>query len=260
MFCTHKQAIAQRFSAAATSYDRVAHLQRHVGSHLLQHPLLPDSAQQILDLGAGTGYFTQQLKQRYPSAQVIATDLALGMVQYARQHHVADSYLCADMEYLPLKTNSMDFIFSNLAVQWSLNFEQTLWECNRVLRPDGVLIFSSVLEGSLVELKSCWARVDDETHVNQFRTRQQYEKLCNTSQLSLLSSYEKTYCYYYDELKSLRHELRDLGANHLHAGRRPYLRARAQWQQLHSAYEKLRTPQGLPLSWKIIYLMLKKTC
>lgn len=260
MFCTHKQAIAQRFSAAATSYDRVAHLQRTVGNHLLRHPDLPDSVYQVLDLGAGTGYFTQQLKQHYPSAQITAADLALGMLQYARQHHLADSYLCADMEHLPLKANSVDLIFSNLAVQWSLNFEQTLLECSRILRPDGIFIFSSVLEGSLIELKSSWARVDDEIHVNQFRTRQQYESLCANSQLTLLSSHEKTYCSYYDELQLLRRELRDLGANHLHAGRRPYLRARTQWQQLHSAYEQLRTPQGLPLSWKIIYLVLKKTC
>lgn len=260
MFCIHKQAVAQRFSAAAATYDQVAYLQRTVGNHLLEQIPTSLSANHVLDLGAGTGHFSQQLKLRFPSAQITAADLALGMLQHARQHQQADAYLCADMEHLPLASKSIDIIFSSLAVQWSLNFERTLTECNRVLRPGGLLVFSSVLEGSLIELKNSWAMVDNETHVNQFRTRQQYESMCTINHFSLVNLHEKTYCYYYDELRQLRHELRDLGVNHLHAGRRPHLGARARWQQLHSAYEKLRQPQGLPLSWKIIYLVLRKPC
>lgn len=237
MVCSHKRAVAQRFSAAASTYDQVAYLQRVVGAHLLSSIPASFTAQQVLDLGSGTGYFSERLGQRFVGGQIVAADLALGMLQHARQQLKADHYLCADMEGLPLASGSMDMVFSSLAVQWSLSFDRTLAECYRVLRPGGLFAFSSVVDGSLTELIKSWAKVDNETHVNRFRSCQQYESLCVKSHFLMLSKQVQSYCYYYNELRQLRHELRDLGANHLYAGRKRYRDARTRWQQLHHAYE-----------------------
>lgn len=258
-YCQHKQAVAQRFSAAATTYDRVAHLQRAVGTDLIG--LLPRpiaAAPWVLDLGAGTGYFSKKIKAMYPQSTLVAVDLAQGMLQYAAQQQCADAYLCADMEQIPLRPASVDIIFSSLAVQWSLNFAQTLNECARILRPGGYFLFSSVLEGSLYELKNSWAQVDDAQHVNHFRTASAYTQLCQASPLVIQHLHTQEYVYFYDHLRQLRHELKQLGANHLHAGRRPHLAAKDRLQRLQAAYDTYRRPQGLPATWHIIHLLLRK--
>ncbi|ARP38662.1 Malonyl-[acyl-carrier protein] O-methyltransferase [Vibrio syngnathi] len=56
-----KSAIAEAFGKAATTYDRHAEFQRDVGHRLLDK--LPNdlSGLKVLDLGCGTGYFSQQL-------------------------------------------------------------------------------------------------------------------------------------------------------------------------------------------------------
>lgn len=79
-----KRQVAASFSRAATSYDAVAELQRHVGTQLLAR--LPVSLQphRWLDLGSGTGYFTRALGERYGQWTGLAVDIAEGMLRHAR--------------------------------------------------------------------------------------------------------------------------------------------------------------------------------
>ena len=58
------------FSRAAADYDSVAGLQRDVGAQLLTR--LDDYAgdpRVILDLGSGTGFFAEGLRERFARAQ-----------------------------------------------------------------------------------------------------------------------------------------------------------------------------------------------
>lgn len=258
MSSQYKYAVAQRFSAAATSYDRVAHLQRQVCDHLIKN--LPSflQATRIMDLGAGTGYATTLLQQRFPKSQYWAVDLAEGMLRFMRQNRSADAYICADMEQLPFASGHFDLIVSSLAVQWSLDFTQTLEQGYASVGSGGIMRFSTVLEGSLRELKQSWAAVDDYPHVNRFRTRADYISLCQKSPWQLLAIEQRRYCYFYEHVKQLRQELRELGANHLRSGRQNHLGARQRWQQLLEAYESYRTPNGLPATWDILYITLQK--
>ncbi|MEZ2720776.1 malonyl-ACP O-methyltransferase BioC [Paenalcaligenes hominis] len=258
MSSQYKYAVAQRFSAAATSYDRVAHLQRQVGKHLITN--LPSflNATHIMDLGAGTGYGTTLLQQRFPQSQYWAVDLAEGMLRFMRQNTSTDAYICADMEQLPFGSDHFDLIVSNLAVQWSLDFARSLEQCFASVRTGGIMRFSTVLEGSLKELKQSWAAVDDYPHVNRFRTHADYISLCQKSPWQLISAEQHRYRYFYEHVKHLRQELRELGANHLHGGRKNHHNARQRWQQLLETYESYRTPNGLPATWDILYITLQK--
>nr|MBP8008331.1 methyltransferase domain-containing protein [Thiopseudomonas sp.] len=168
----NKQQVAAAFSRAAETYDSVADFQRAVGARLLS--LLPESIcpahiQQWLDLGCGTGYFCEHLQQRFASARGTGLDLAQGMLAFARTRCPDLSYICADAEQLPLQDNSQDLVFSSLALQWCTDFSKVLHEAHRVLKPGGVLLFSSLADGSLIELRRSWQAVDNATHVNQFR-------------------------------------------------------------------------------------------
>lgn len=258
-----KQQIAAAFSRAANTYDSVADFQRAVGTRLLS--LLPESVlgtteslANWLDIGCGTGYFCQQLQQRWPQAQGIGLDLAPGMLQVARKRCPNNSYLCADAERLPLTDNSQDLVFSSLALQWCSDFARVLSEIKRVLKPGGVLLFSSVADGSLYELKRSWQMVDHAAHVNQFRPLSLYQDLAAASGLQRLDLHCHRHIYHYPKVRDLTHELKYLGADHVQAGRAQGLLGRQRLQRLLDAYEGFRQPQGLPATWQVVYGVLSK--
>ena len=261
-----KQQVAAAFSRAAETYDSVAEFQRAVGARLLSllperlaHPLTSsDSIPRWLDIGCGTGYFSAQLQQRWPSAQGLALDLAEGMLNFARTRCTEISYICADAEQLPLRDNSQDLVFSSLALQWCADFSTVLNEIQRVLKPGGVLLFSSVADGSLNELRNSWQTVDDAAHVNQFRPLSLYQDLTAASALQVLDLHGHTHTYHYAKVRDLTHELKYLGADSVQAGRAQGLVGRQGLQRLLDAYESYRQPQGLPATWQVVYGVLRK--
>lgn len=259
---SEKQQIAAVFSHAATTYNSVADFQREVGTRLLD--LLPEqivnSAQtkSWLDIGCGTGHFCQQLLKKWPNAQGIGLDLAEGMLIFSRIHCPDISYICADAEYLPLANNSQNLVFSSLALQWCTNFSEVLSEVSRVLKPGGLFLFTSVADGSLIELKKSWQAVDTARHVNQFRSFENYQKLVNRSSLEIFDLHCHKHVYHYEKVRNLTHELKQLGANHIQNGRTQRLVSRQSFQLLLSTYETYRQPQGLPASWQVVYGVLRK--
>lgn len=274
--CPHKQHIAERFSNAAPHYDKVAHLQQRIGQQLLQyiqelapHPAsikldatsttarTPVPVQRILDLGCGTAYFSTLLKQLHPNATVYASDLAEGMLHYAQQQQRADFYLACDMEALTLADHSMDLIFSSLAIQWLPTLDKLLLDTHRITKPGAIFAFSTVLDGSLFELGESWRRVDGHSHINQFRTLHDYQTALQHSPFRVRLLQPQRYYCYYEQVIALQRELKQLGASHLHSARSPGLRARAQLQQLKQHYEQYRTPQGLPATWEILFVILE---
>ncbi|WP_312936139.1 malonyl-ACP O-methyltransferase BioC [Pseudomonas sp.] len=254
-----KRQVAASFSRAAASYDSVAALQRAVGLNLLAR--LPDGfvPQRWLDLGSGTGCFSRALAERHTASHGVALDLAEGMLQHAQgvgsgaQHHVA-----GDAEHLPLRDGCVDLVFSSLAVQWCSQFSSVLSEAARVLRPGGVLAFSSLCVGTLQELRASWQAVDGGVHVNRFRRFEDYEQLTAASGLEVLELQRQPHVLHYPEVRGLTHELKALGAHNLNPGRPTGLTGRARIQGLLQAYEHYREPQGLPATYQVVYAVLRK--
>ncbi len=100
----------------------------------------------IVDVGCGTGYGRELLKQRYPEAQILAIDTAYPMLHYAKQQakNRQEGFLSADAMTLPFKNQSVDLLFANFMMPWHSNFEKLLQEWRRVLRPEGLLMFTSL--------------------------------------------------------------------------------------------------------------------
>lgn len=253
-----KHQVAASFSRAAESYDSVAALQRAVGHELLAR--LPESSSPArwLDLGCGTGYFSRTLGERFPGAEGVAVDIAEGMLRHARPLAGARHFVAGDAERLPLRDESCDLLFSSLALQWCGDFAAVLCEARRVLRPGGVLAFSSLCVGTLRELRDSWQAVDGFVHVNRFRRFEDYQGLCAASGLQVLSLQSRPQVLHYPDVRSLTHELKALGAHNLNPGRPGGLTGRARMLALLAAYEQFRQPQGLPATYQVVYGVLHK--
>ncbi|PTQ67056.1 pimeloyl-CoA biosynthesis protein BioC [Pseudomonas sp. GV071] len=253
-----KRQVAASFSRAAASYDSVAELQRAVGSRLLEQVPASVVAADWLDIGCGTGYFTRALGERFAAASGMALDIAEGMLQHARPLGGATHFIAGDAERLPLRDASRDLLFSSLAVQWCGDFAAVLSEAQRVLRPGGVLAFSSLCVGTLQELRDSWQAVDGHVHVNRFRQFTDYQQLCAASGLQVLNLQVQPHALYYPDVRSLTHELKALGAHNLNPGRPGGLTGRARILALIDAYERFRQPQGLPATYQVLYAVLQK--
>lgn len=253
-----KRRVAASFSRAADSYDSVAALQRAVGVQLLARLPVQLAPQRWLDLGCGTGHFSRVLAARFPQAEGVALDLAEGMLRHARPLGGAQRFVAGDAENLPLRDGCVDLIFSSLAVQWCADFAGVLSEARRVLRPGGVLAFTSLCVGTLQELRDSWQAVDGFVHVNRFRRFQEYQQLCADSALQVLDLQRQAESLHFADLRQLTHELKALGAHNLNPGRPGGLTGRARIRALVEAYEGFRQPQGLPATYQVVYGVLQK--
>lgn len=253
-----KRRVAASFSRAAASYDSVAALQRDVGIELLARLPVQLQPQRWLDLGCGTGHFSRVLATRFPQAEGIALDLAEGMLQHARPLGGAQRFVAGDAENLPLRDGCLDLIYTSLAVQWCADFTAVLDEARRVLRPGGVLAFSSLCVGTLQELRDSWQAVDGFVHVNRFRRFADYQQLCAESSLQGVSLERRAKVLHFPDLRVLTHELKALGAHNLNPGRPGGLTGRASIRALVDAYERFRQPAGLPATYQVVYGVLRK--
>lgn len=240
-----KRAVAAAFSKAAQHYDCAAGLQREVGTRLMakgaSHP-----GKQVLDAGCGTGYFS--LRWREQGRQVTALDLSAGMLMQARQRNSASRYLLGDIERIALADASVDICFSNLAVQWCGDLSRAIDELYRVTRPGGMILFSTLLAGTLGELADAWSRVDGYPHVNAFLTQQQVLAACRQRNLQY-ETQRRT--LFFPQVTALMRSLQGIGATHLHQGRSAALTGKGRFSALQKVYP-VRS-QGYPLSYQLFY-------
>jgi len=249
-----KVRLKQSFSAASNTYDSVAQLQRDVGKVLLGTVETAKLTGTLLDLGCGTGFLSNELLARSNSNEIIALDIAWSMLQTAKiklRHHPVN-FLCADAERLPLAEHSIDSVFSNLALQWCINPVAAFADIKRVLKPDGVLVFSTFGPKTLQELKHAWAQADSYSHVNDFYTKQELERFLRQAGFKNIRIECKNYLSYYDSARDLMKELKYLGAHNALAGRNRYITGKTAMQNMIAAYETYRIDGLIPASFDVL--------
>lgn len=126
-------------------YAEVSILAREVSEQMLARlEFMTLQPKRILDLNCRTGYHTTLLNKHYPTAAIFAIDHAQAMLKYARQHlSKITVWIQADAENLPFTDHSFDLIFANFILPWC-DGKKALREWQRILRPEGLLILSSL--------------------------------------------------------------------------------------------------------------------
>ncbi|MEJ6660269.1 MAG: methyltransferase domain-containing protein, partial [Candidatus Thioglobus sp.] len=137
------------FNKASNDYEDHAFLQKEIATRLSKKlDVITTKSDVILDLGTGTGLLSQQLEKRFVDSQIICLDFA----QNSLKHNPASHKICANASHLPLADNSVDIVVSSLMMQWCPDLNQLFSEIHRVLKNDGLILFSTFGPDTLKEL------------------------------------------------------------------------------------------------------------
>lgn len=249
-------AVRRSFDRASAGYEATAVLQASVADELLGR-LDPFGLRPgvVLDLGAGTGRATAALKRKYRHALVVALDLAPGMLEEARRHQrlfQRFARVCADANRLPFADASVDIVFSSLMLQWC-QLDWAFAEVRRVLKPEGLFVFSTFGPDTLMELRAAWAQVDEYHHVHSFMDMHDVgDALVRAGLMKPVLDVERVQLTYSD-VRGLMRDLKAIGAHNLASGRPRGLTGRSRLQQMQAAYEAFRHNGRLPATYEVVY-------
>lgn len=264
-----KQRIRRAFDRAAAHYDEAAVLQNEVAVRLCERlDYIRIDPGRVLDGGCGTGQISLELAARYPKARIVGLDLAPGMLAVARNKNRGWlkrkknlTWLCADIECVPLAAQSVDLVISNLTLQWCDDLEKGLAECRRILRPGGLLLFTTFGPDTLYELRQSWQQAErtlfgqsnGAVHVNEFIDMHLIgdAMLAGGWQDPVMDVERLTVTY--DSVFTLMRDLKTIGANNAARERARHLTGKAMLQSMQQAYEAYRRDGLLPATYEVIY-------
>ena len=256
---SYKRQLAKRFDRASQSYDSYADFQKIVLERLLA--MLPlNQADVVLDLGTGTGQALGILSEQLNPKCSIALDLSPQMLAVANERFSSlhnTHYVCADAERLPIQDRSCDLVFSSLAIQWCLSPLDLFKELYRVIRPGGYVIFSTLSQGSMLEISKAWFGLDNKEHVHQYMASDALLDSIRASELNLLSSQLSNISMWFDSPESAIYSLKKVGASLIASDGDPSV-SPSKWKAFLLEYEKQRNEFGIPLSYQVSFVVAQR--
>lgn len=258
-----QERVRAQFDRAAGRYDDHAFVQREVAGRLDERfDLLKVAPQEILDLGCGTGEMVQRMRRRYPKARIWGLDLAHGMLcrmrgpswtRWIPGRPAAPGLVCADMHALPFAGGRFDIVVSNLALQWSADPARVFAEVQRLLRPGGVFMFTTLGPDTFLELRRAWRAVDEHPRVHDFFDMHDLGDALVRSGLADPVMDVEQLTVTYEKLPVLLRDIRGLGAVNARGDRARGLLTPRRYARFEAAYQDMAVAGGLPLRYEVVY-------
>ena len=94
----------------------------------------------VLDLGCGVGLYTKILIKK--RAKVKGFDISEKEIEIARKENPNVEFIIGNAERMPYKNNEFDIVLAALVMEYFKDWDKVLKEVRRVLKKDGIFIFS----------------------------------------------------------------------------------------------------------------------
>ncbi len=273
--------VAQRFAKAHQSYSNEARIQQHMAAHLrcCAQAHLPQNLSHVLEIGCGTGQFSQQLLQSFQIQQLTLNDL-VQVADFAVPS--STQWLLGDIEQLPLP-NGLQAIVSNAALQWLQDLPRLWQRCARALqssadlhnrqhnqprqcsqqpsseqdaqqqpkaRMQGYLVFSSFGADNLREIKQLTGQGLSYTALSVLQ-----QQLMQAG-FEILHAEQQHLTLYFDNPRAVLKHLRATGVT---ANSSQFRWSKASLSRFEQDYMALVTPQGVPLCYHPLYIVARST-
>ncbi len=242
--------IRNTFNTASSNYNDNAFLQNEIANRLAEKlKVISIKPQTIIDLGSGTGLLSNKTAEIFPNANLICVDFA----QQSLLENPHNLKVCANAYELPFASNSVDFIVSNLMMQWCPDLTTLFNECFRILKPQGLFLFTTFGPDTLKELKRSWSVVDSSAHVNNFIDMHDIgDQMLQSGFQSPIMEMEKLILTY-EKVVDLMHDLKAIGAQNV-ANRSKALTGKTKFKKMIEMYENYREDGKLPATYEVIYV------
>jgi malonyl-CoA O-methyltransferase len=225
--------------------------------------------QRVLDAGCGTGPDLPILQKSFAAAQILGLDASLPMLQAAQGARGKSALnqligkllpaksgidvVCGDLADLPLAPNSLDLVWSNLAMHWHPQPDRVFAEWRRVLRVNGLLMFSCFGPDTMIEVRNAFAEVDLAQHTLPFVDMHDFgDQLVEAGFATPVMDMEKI-TVTYDTPAKLWADVRALGGNPLGTRRKGLLGRQAHARLLQALERQRRSDGKLSLTFEVIY-------
>lgn len=254
--------IAARFSAAASTYNASATVQRSVAKRLGAMLAGDETFNRILEIGCGTGLLTTRLCRLFPRARIDALDMADGMVAQCRARlanasrlhcHVADLNAFRAEALYPL-------IVSSSALHWMHPMAGVMKTLAGMLTGQGRLVCALMVRGTLAELQAARQRtVAHKPPARRLPTMRTVRAALANAGLCIESEQTESRRQVYASAGDLLRQLHDQGLTGGPFARSGQLLNRADLHRLASDYDRrYRDGGGVYASFEVAYFRARK--
>jgi malonyl-CoA O-methyltransferase len=214
--------VARAFAAAA-DYDSHARVQRLAARDLARRiaalPLPPQP--RVLEIGCGTGFLTQALRDEGLGGDWLITDIAPAMLERARTRLRDDNgasltFAQLDGEHDEPPGGPFDLICASLATQWFADEPAALTRWREWLSPDGHIMVATLGPGTFAEWRSAHDLEGLTAGTLGFTPLAELQALEPRHPLTIEHYRER-----HADARAFLHALRAIGAQTASAGHRP---------------------------------------
>ena len=229
---------ARHFSRkSASCYDEAAFVLRDMADQMIDRlQWMTIKPNDMLNIGARTGYLTEKLLRYFPGAQCTALDISEQMLARDASDKRSRPVVWDDIDELPFSSGSFDLVCANACDRWTQDLSHFFMCVSRVLKPNGLFLFSCFGPDTLRELRQacgdvgllhCMSEYEDMHHVGDRLTEQRWEDVVMDNELIDVQ---------YKQVDRLFLDLRQSACQNISLDRPKGLLTPRKWAQLKNAY------------------------
>jgi malonyl-CoA O-methyltransferase len=267
--------ISRQFNrSAAGSYDKHANVQHTMADQLSQtliNEFIPKAnpALNILEIGCGTGALTERLADDWPNAMIHALDIAPAMINVAKHRFGIVSkpsnirFVLADVEnWAPnVSSNAFDIIVANACFQWLSQPKETLIHLRRLLRSEGILVFTTFGPDTFQELHESFKTVYlasgqvPQRHGLTFKSTLEWKCLLEEAGFTSIQVASSIQTEVFTSVREFLHSVKAVGASTTEAAITRGISSRSLFTSMYKEYEnKFSMPGGIAATYELLLI------